>query len=94
MFATVQVLGGTAPPKPLLESMLEAKSTRFLWIAAGSNDQEVAFNRLFASAVGERGLLWIAPKAAHTGAFGLYPEEYERRVTGFFDAALLGGSTN
>ena len=94
MFTTVQVLGNATPPKPLLESMLETKTTRFLWIAAGSNAQEVAFNELFAAAVGERGSLWVAPEAAHTGAFGLYAEECERRVTGFFDAALLGGSTN
>jgi hypothetical protein len=51
---------------------------------------EVAFNELFAAAVPDRSQLWIAPEAAHTGAFGLYPEGYGRRVIAFFDAAVLG----
>jgi uncharacterized protein len=50
----------------------------------------VAFNELFAAATPDRSRLWIAPEASHTGAFGLYPEEYERRAIAFFAAALLG----
>jgi pimeloyl-ACP methyl ester carboxylesterase len=92
MFATVELFGGAKPPSPLLDSMLAAKSTRYLWIAAGANTQEVAFNRLFAETLAERGSLWVAPGAAHTAAFGLYPDEYEERLIGFFDQALLGAS--
>lgn len=63
---------------------------RYLLIAGGGNQREVAFNELFAAAIPDRSRLWIAPKAAHTGAYALYPEEYERRVIAFFDAAVLG----
>jgi len=89
MFATVQILTGDDPPKPLLDSMVEAKSTAFLLIAGGSQGQEVAFNELFAQMVGERAALWVAPGAPHTGAFSRYPDEYEQRVIAFFDSALL-----
>ena len=50
---------------------------------------EVAFNELFAAAVPDRSQLWIAPQAAHTGAFASYPAAYEQRVIAFFDAVLL-----
>jgi pimeloyl-ACP methyl ester carboxylesterase len=90
MYAAVQILSGAQPPKPLLDSMVEAKSTRFLWIAAGANPLETKFNRLFAASLGERGSLWVAPEASHVGAFSLYPEEYEQKVVSFFDSMLLG----
>ena len=90
MYATVQVLTGDSPPKPLLESMVEAETTAFLLIAAGNNGQEVDFNELFAETLGARATLWIAPDVAHTDAFERYPDEYEQRVFAFFDTALLG----
>ncbi len=90
MFAAVQLFGGGRPPKPLLESMLEAEPVSFLFIAGGAEEMEIAFNELFVETLGERAELWIAPEAAHTGAFGRYPDEYEQRVVDFFDRALLG----
>ncbi len=90
MFAAVQLLGGGKPPKPLLESMLEAEPASFLFIAGGAEEMEIAFNELFVETLGERAELWIAPEAAHTGALGRYPDEYEQRVVDFFDRVLLG----
>lgn len=89
MYATVQALSGDEPPKPLLASMLEAKSTTFLLIAGGANDLELKFNELFAETVGPRATLWVALDASHTGAFNRYPDEYEQRVMAFFNQALL-----
>ena len=89
MFAAVQLFSGESPPQPLLDSMLAAPSTLFLFIAAGSNKMETAFNQLFANALGSRASLWIAPETEHTGAFSRYPQEYERRVIDFFDSVLL-----
>jgi len=89
MFATVRLLSGDDPPSPpLLESMSEAEDTAFLLVAAGRDAQEVDFNTLFAETVGERVTLWVAQDASHTGAFKRYPDEYEGRVIGFFDAVL------
>jgi len=90
MFAAVQLLGGGRPPKPLLESMLEAETASFLFIAGGAEQMEVAFNERFAESLGARAEVWIAPEAAHTGAFSRYPDEYEQRVVEFFDRVLLG----
>jgi hypothetical protein len=33
--------------------------------------------------------LWKIPEASHTGGIEARPREYERRVVGFFDRALL-----
>lgn len=89
MYAAVQVLSGGKPPKPLLDSMVEAKSAMFLLIAGGAKSLEVEFNERFVEVVGTRATLWIAPDAPHTGAFGRYPGEYEQRVVTFLNHALL-----
>ena len=68
--------------------MVEAKSTSYLLIAGGANEQEVAFNQLFAETVGERANLWVVPEAGHTEAFSRYQDEYERRVIEFFKSTL------
>lgn len=89
MYLTVQLLSGTQPPSPLLDSMIEAASTRFLLIAAGQNALETAFNQHFANVLGSRADLWTVAGATHTGAFGLDLQTYEQRVTDFFQAELL-----
>ena len=38
------------------------------------------------------GQLWELPEGKHTGALDEAPEEYERRVIGFFGRRLLGSS--
>lgn len=83
MYATVRLLSRQQPPLPLLESMQQSGSTRFLLVAAGEDELEVEFNRLFAETLGERALLWVALGAPHTGAFGLYPDVYEQRLVDF-----------
>jgi len=88
MYAVVGLLTGERPPVPLLQSMSESGETRFLLIAAGANPLEVAFNRLFAQTLGARLDLWVAPDVGHTGAFSRYPEEYARRLVGFFERTL------
>ena len=69
--------------------MMAAPSTSYLLIAGGGNELETAFNRHFTTSIGDRATLWIVPSAPHTAAFGLYPDEYERRVIAFFDTTLL-----
>jgi pimeloyl-ACP methyl ester carboxylesterase len=91
MYAAVQVLSGETPPTPLLDSLIAAPATSYLLIAGGDNNKEVAFNELFVAAAPDRAQLWIAPDAAHTGAFSKYPSEYEQRVIAFLDAALSDG---
>jgi len=88
MYATVRLFSGQKPPKPLLDSMIESGFTRFLLIAGGGNELEVAFNEMFAERLASRASLWIAPEAEHVQAFHQYPVEYEQRVVDFFDLAM------
>jgi pimeloyl-ACP methyl ester carboxylesterase len=90
-FAAVRLFGGEPAPGPLLDAMVASGDTQFLLIAAGNNEQETAFNRVFAQTLGSRASLWVAPNASHTAAFSMYPEEYKGRLLAFFDAALKGG---
>jgi pimeloyl-ACP methyl ester carboxylesterase len=94
MFATVGLLTGDDPPTPLLDSMRDAPDARFLLIAAENDENEVRYNRRFAEVVGERAALWVAPDTSHTRALHQHPDEYEQRVIDFFDAALLGDTTD
>lgn len=86
----VQLLSGDPPPQPtLLDSMTQAASTRFLVIAAGQEDDEIAFNTFFQESLPDRCQLWVIPDAAHTGGLSVDPLEYEQRVLGFLSALLL-----
>lgn len=89
LYAAVGLFSGQRPPQPLLDSMQAAQDTRFLLIAAGGNTQETEFNRLFARVLGDRAELWVVPEVGHLGAYSRSPQEYEQRVTGFFDRTLL-----
>jgi hypothetical protein len=89
MYLTVQLLSGETPPHPLLDSMITSGSTRFLLIAAGGDALETSFNQLFATTLGSRASLWIAPQVEHMGAFPRYPQEYEQRVIAFFESGLM-----
>jgi hypothetical protein len=91
VFNSLKLFSGDDPPTPMLESITEADSTSFLLIAAGTNDEEIEYNTLFAEAIGEqRADLWIVPDAGHTKGFSRYPEEYEQRVIDFFEQTLVG----
>ena len=60
--------------------------------AAGEDvGSEYQLNRIWAEWARRR-LLWELPDGKHTGALDEEPEEYERRVIGFFDRRLLGRS--
>jgi hypothetical protein len=50
---------------------------------------EVELNPVFFRAAREPKALWEIPGAAHMGGIRAQPREYERRVVGFFDGALL-----
>lgn len=88
MFAAVRALTGHPPPEPLLDVLARAETSAFLLIAAGEDATEVAFNEVFAEALGRRAILWVVPGVAHTGAFSSDPVGYGQRVVSFLDGAL------
>ncbi len=90
MYFSAGLFTGQQPPTTtLLESIKNAKDTRFLFIAAENIDDEVAFDTMYTEQTKGRSTLWVVPDAGHTQGFALQPEEYEKRVTAFFDEALV-----
>jgi dipeptidyl aminopeptidase/acylaminoacyl peptidase len=68
-----------------------AISPRPLLIMAGGQDPITgaeAGTRLYAAAREPKDL-WYEPELGHQSFLSIYPEEYERRVVGFFDGAIL-----
>jgi hypothetical protein len=49
----------------------------------------IALHPEYFKAAGESKTLWAIPEAKHVGGLAARPAEYERRVIGFFDDALL-----
>ena len=61
-------------------------------IAAGKGVESEVLNAGFYAAAGEPKTLWNIPEAGHVAGIRARPAEYERRVVGFFDKALLSVS--
>ena len=67
-------------------------SPRPVFIMMGGADDHISIDsgqKLY-DAAGEPKELWFEPTAGHCGLPEVAPEEYERRVAGFFDQYLLG----
>jgi hypothetical protein len=84
------VLGNHGPPPDLAALMPRIAPRHVLLIRAlGGNEDEV-LNRVYYAAAHPPKQLWEVGAGGHTGALSAVPAEYERRVIGFFDGALLG----
>ena len=83
---TVAALEQDRPPEPLADLAARISPKPALFIA--SNDlNEPELNGAYARAYGRSSALWRVD-AAHTQALAEHPQEYERRVVGFFRRAL------
>jgi uncharacterized protein len=88
--AAVGVFANQTPPHKL-ESMVGRIAPRpLLLIAAPNSPNGEDLNRRFIRAAGAPSTLWEIPESKHVGGIVARPAEYERRVVGFFDRALLG----
>jgi alpha/beta superfamily hydrolase len=76
--ANLNRLVGRIAPRPLL-------------LIYGEHDQPNVQELMpgYYAAAGEPKTLWRVAGASHTGSIDTHPREYERRVIGFFDHALL-----
>lgn len=91
MFAGAQVLSAEANVRSVGDFVGKGEPNRVLLIAAGKGlGSENKLNPIWAERAKGRVLLWELPESKHTGAIDLEPQEYERRVVGFFDSKLLG----
>jgi hypothetical protein len=84
------VFSNHAPPANLKDLVAKiAPRPLFLISSARGQGGEVELNPEFFGAAGAPKTLWEIPDASHTGGIRAHPDEYERRVVGFFDRALL-----
>ena len=91
MITAGMTLFSNSPPPPLMHDIVGRIAPRpvfIIWATHGV-DTEV-LNRAYFKAAGEPKTLWEIPDAKHVGGLAARPAEYERRVVGFFDDALLG----
>jgi hypothetical protein len=83
--AALTVLGDGGPPPDLAALVSRIAPRPVLLIRALHGNPGEALNRVYA---GPSASLWELDRGGHTGALAVAPAEYERRVIGFFDAAL------
>jgi uncharacterized protein len=82
----------TLPP-PSLKSEVAKIAPNAVFFIYGENGQggtEAKPNEIFYAAAREPKQIWEVPGGQHIAGITTQPEEYERRVIGFFDDALLG----
>jgi dienelactone hydrolase len=85
--AAVAVSSNQAPPANLRDLAAKVDEPMLL-IAAPIHGAGEQLNRGYAAAAGDSATLWEIPEADHMGGQESRPEEYERRVVGFFDEHL------
>src|SRR5215218_6165221 len=88
-FAAQRVFSGSSPGKPLEDLVARIAPTPLLLIAGGRGQFEREFNLIYAKAARDPVELWDLPDVNHTKAINERPAQYEQRVVGFFDRALL-----
>jgi dienelactone hydrolase len=88
--ALVDLLTDARPPVSLRSAVAAASPRPVLLVAAGAVDDEARAGRFIASGSPDSVQLWVVPGAGHTDGLEVAPGEWERRVVGFLDGALLG----
>lgn len=89
-YGLVDLLTPASPPPSLRDSIVAAAPTPILLIAGDQvADEPVVGQRLVTAAPGSA-TLWVVPGAGHIAGLATAPQEWEDRVIGFLDAALLG----
>jgi hypothetical protein len=79
-------------PPPTLKSLVPRIAPRgvfFIYALHGQGGSERLPNQGFYAEAGEPKAIWEVPEGPHIAGIRARPAEYERRVVGFFDRALL-----
>jgi len=88
--AATAVLANASPPSSLTSLVGRIAPRAVLLIRAEDGNVDEGLNEVYFERAGEPKALWTLPSGGHTGALRADPGEYERRVVGFLDTALLG----
>ncbi len=92
--AAASVLAGVGPPPALQDLVPRIAPRPVLFIHAGRGQGGEDLNPTYFAAANEPKELWYLPEASHTGGINARPQEYEDRVVGFLDEALLATPTD
>jgi hypothetical protein len=92
LFSAVKLFSGERPGPPLRRLVASIAPTPLLLIATGSIQQELPANETYAKEAHEPVELWELPNVDHTAGIREVAHEYEHRVIGLFNRALLGRS--
>jgi uncharacterized protein len=87
--ASIAVFSNQLPPTDLKDLVPRIAPRPMLLIAAPNAPTGEDLNRGYFAAAGQPKTLWEIPESGHVGGLSARPQEYERRVVGFFDRALL-----
>jgi dienelactone hydrolase len=88
--AGTAIFSSTAPPPNLTDLAPKIKQPLFvIWAPNGGNVEHMS-REYYKLASGPK-QIWEMPTAKHVGGIRDQPQEYERRVVGFFDKTLLAG---
>ena len=86
----IAIFSNSTPPASLDDLAPRIAPTPVLFVyAVPGQGGEAELSELFYDAAREPKEIWLVPGAGHTGGIEARPAEYERRVVGFFDDALL-----
>jgi fermentation-respiration switch protein FrsA (DUF1100 family) len=88
--AAVAVLSGTRPPPSLTDLVRRISPRPLLLVYAGRGGGGEELNPDYYRVARAPKGLWKIAEAWHVGGFRARPRAYEKRVTSFFDRALLG----
>lgn len=88
--ASLSVLADRAPP-PSLADLAPRVAPAALMLVYRERGQELErrLNPVYARTAGPSTVLWKVPGSAHIAGLRTRPAEYEQRVVGFLDDALL-----
>jgi uncharacterized protein len=84
------VFGNASPPEHLIDQVdrIAPRALFLVYAPAVKSGLEERFNRAYFRRAGTPKAIWGVPGAGHVGAQDAHPQEYERRITRFFDEAL------
>jgi hypothetical protein len=86
----VALFSDSLPPPSLEDLSARIAPTPVLFVyAVPGQGGEAELTETFFESAREPKEIWLVPGAGHTGGIEAQPAEYERRVVGFFDEALL-----
>jgi len=88
--AATTVFSNHGPPPPIADRIgeISPRPVFLIYAEPGMGGESESQEDYFAAA-GEPKQLWKVPGSAHTGGIEAQPAEFERRVIGFLDRALL-----